>query len=393
MQPSLFEGRVGGERAQARPTTPRTQNSDKATDLTAQLAAFVASGYALPMARAEQLNDQIDEAERLKRLKRYKGLTWAGSTGLSNTPYLHTSADTLFIRLRPRPGGLEVKFSDQISESLVQHKPPAGVRGKIRQLSDQSRTRLVKATKDLEALGYEAELMFTGTAAANWESVYIANEDGEKLNGGRIFKQQLKVFRTRLERKLEKLGVRCWSALWWLEFQERGAPHVHITFFNCKISRETRERLRKWVGRAWATAVENPNELEQQKNINAGTKVEKMRKKHFGYAAKYASKMQQKQVPEEFEQVGRFWGFWNYRPESPPVIHLDVSRENKQDFSIVGKMLYDALESVRPFASPGWFLSMQNRILTALYKGIQYSFGFSIYGSDATKVVISALQA
>jgi hypothetical protein len=363
--------------------------------LTAQLAAFVASGYALPLARAEQLHAQIEEAERLERLKRYQGQTWEGSgvLGLSNTPYLHTSSDTLFIRLRPRPGGLEVKFSDQISESLTQQRPPAGVRGKIKRLSDQSRTRLVKATKDLEALGHEADWMFTGTAAANWEDVYITSEDGGDLSGGRVFKQQLKLFRTRLERKLEKLDVLCWSALWWLEFQARGAPHVHITFFNCKISRETRERLRKWVGRAWATAVENPNKLEQQKNISAGTKVEKMRKKHFGYAAKYASKMQQKEVPEDFKDVGRFWGFWNYKPATPPEINLDVSRENAQDFGFIGKMLYDALESVRPFASPQWFLNMQNKILTALYKGIQYSFGFSIYGSDATKCVMSALES
>jgi hypothetical protein len=56
-------------------------------------------------------------------------------------------------------------------------------------------------------------------------------------------------------------------------------------------------------------------------------------------------------------------------------------------------MLYDALESVRPFASPQWFLNMQNRILTALFKGIQYSFGFSIYGSGATKCVLSALAS
>jgi hypothetical protein len=357
--------------------------------------AFVAEGYALSLARSEQLHAQIEEAERLERLKRYQGQTWEGSgvLGLSNTPYLHTSSDTLFIRLRPRPGGLEVKFSDEISESLTQQKPPAGVRGKIKHLSDQSRLRLIKATADLQELGHEADWMFTGTAAANWENVYIANEDGEKLSGGRVFKQQLKVFRTRLERKLEKLDVLCWSALWWLEFQARGAPHVHITFFNCKISRETRERLRKWVGRAWATAVENPSKLEQQKNINAGTKIEKMRKKHFGYAAKYASKMQQKEVPEEFEDVGRFWGFWNYKPATPPEINLDVSRGNAENLSFVGKMFYDALESVRPFASPQWFLNMQNRILTALFKGIQYSFGFSIYGSGATKCVLSALES
>jgi hypothetical protein len=364
-------------------------------DLTSRLAQFVADGYALPLARAEQLHAQIEEAERLERLERYQGNIYEGSgvLGLSNTPYLHASTDTLFIRVRSRPGGLEIAISDPISKSLTDHKPPRGVRGCIRSLSDSSRLRLVKVTKDLEALGHIPQIMFTGTAAANWERVYISDENGEKLEGGRVFKQQIRVFREKLTRKMEKLEVFGWSALWWMEFQERGAPHLHMILFNCQISRETREKLRKWAGSAWANSVDNPDKIEKQKNIRAGTRIEKMRKQHFGYASKYASKMQQKQVPEDFQSVGRFWGFWNFKNEPPIELNFDVSRENKQDFSYIGKMLYDALETVRPFASPKWFFRIQNKILTALYKGIQYSFGFSIYGSDATKCVLSALES
>jgi hypothetical protein len=48
------------------------------------------------------------------------------------------------------------------------------------------------------------------------------------------------------------------------------------------------------------------------KHLLAGTRIETFRSPPAlgSYIMKYASKMEQKDVPKEFESVGRFWGTW-----------------------------------------------------------------------------------
>jgi hypothetical protein len=50
-----------------------------------------------------------------------------------------------------------------------------------------------------------------------------------------------------------------------------------------------------------------------------------MKKRHFGYAAKYASKMKQKAVPVGFQDVGRFWGIWSFAFPKPEAFQIEVS--------------------------------------------------------------------
>ncbi len=98
------------------------------------------------------------------------------------------------------------------------------------------------------------------------------------------------------------------SYLWFLEFQKRGAPHLHIM----TTYPEPTEAQRKHFATIWAGIIAFDIE-DQQKvyKVHAHKKSwEKIRSKHgaAGYVLKYALKPYQKTVPEEYRNVGRFWG-------------------------------------------------------------------------------------
>lgn len=90
------------------------------------------------------------------------------------------------------------------------------------------------------------------------------------------------------------------SAAWFLEFQDRGAPHLHLV--------TDKPVDKKELSRKWFDVVGSGDE----KHLRAGTQQAKLRKAHAiaAYVAKYASKAKQKEVPEGYKNVGRFWGAW-----------------------------------------------------------------------------------
>jgi len=94
------------------------------------------------------------------------------------------------------------------------------------------------------------------------------------------------------------------SAFWFLEFQERGAPHFHI-FLNWAPGKE-------WVSKRWYDIVGS----DDIRHLHAGTRTEKLlagRAGAISYASKYANKAEQKVVPVGYEKVGRFWGVYGDR--------------------------------------------------------------------------------
>jgi hypothetical protein len=60
-----------------------------------------------------------------------------------------------------------------------------------------------------------------------------------------------------------------------------------------------------WLSSAWYEIVGSGN----RDHLLAGTRVERLRKPGARYAVKYASKMRQKSVPVEYQNVGRFYGY------------------------------------------------------------------------------------
>lgn len=98
------------------------------------------------------------------------------------------------------------------------------------------------------------------------------------------------------------------SAAWFLEFQERGAPHYHLIADKAIDKAALSQRWYEIVGSG------------DEKHLRAGTQVAVIRKPHAiaAYVAKYAAKGEQKQVPADYQNVGRFWGGWGKfrKPES-----------------------------------------------------------------------------
>lgn len=94
------------------------------------------------------------------------------------------------------------------------------------------------------------------------------------------------------------------SIFWFLEFQARGAPHFHF-FASHHIDKD-------WLARRWYEIVGS----DDIRHLHAGTRIEAIRSGRYGtcsYASKYAAKSEQKKVPANFLNVGRFWGVYGLR--------------------------------------------------------------------------------
>lgn len=85
---------------------------------------------------------------------------------------------------------------------------------------------------------------------------------------------------------------------WVLEFQGNGNPHFHV-LVDRYIPKEE-------VAKSWYSIVGSGLE----KHLNAGTRVSEIRSPigMADYMARYLTKMEQKEVPSTFLDVGRFWG-------------------------------------------------------------------------------------
>jgi hypothetical protein len=77
-----------------------------------------------------------------------------------------------------------------------------------------------------------------------------------------------------------------------------GAPHYHVIISGEIPNDEVVERWYRIIGSG------------DERHLKAGTRVEGIRSKGhlFGYLYNYIKKLDQKKRPEEFENVGRFWG-------------------------------------------------------------------------------------
>ncbi|GAG60722.1 unnamed protein product [marine sediment metagenome] len=95
--------------------------------------------------------------------------------------------------------------------------------------------------------------------------------------------------------------------LWFLEFQARGAPHIHILLdARVPTSFDHTRIIRERVSAAWYRIVDSGDPA----HLAAGTRCEAIREPDGAahYAVKYAHKMRQKAVPSDYQNVGRFWG-------------------------------------------------------------------------------------
>lgn len=116
-------------------------------------------------------------------------------------------------------------------------------------------------------------------------------------------------------------GETRWSLFWFLEFQQRGAPHFHIF--------STHRLPKDWLAKAWYEICGT----DDVRHLHAGTRCETLRAGRAGtisYASKYAAKQEQKAVPESFMNVGRYWGVSGLRKTLSANITVGVTPDNAQ---------------------------------------------------------------
>lgn len=275
---------------------------------------------------------------------------------------------------RVPPGGpeqLELELADDDPEDQELEEveaPEEATRGAITEWSAASRRRMIRrmATLDWtpvldvrEADGptgpYEWEAhvrswrpaMITLTLPSPWEDLAPT---------GTRFKE---LFRALLKRWRRALGRR-WAGIWKLEFQRRGAPHVHLY---CAVpvgevttrvgrgrgARWETERFSAWLSRTWTAVVfgavpEHDPECSCRpcKHLRAGTGIdwrEGIRasdpKRLSVYFSKRSglhnlgrSKEYQHRVPEAWQSPGGGPGrFWGYRGLQRAVVEVELDRE------------------------------------------------------------------
>lgn len=182
------------------------------------------------------------------------------------------------------PTGLVLYSNDVVVNFSGGNKnPPAqGQRQKVTEFTRKSRARLAFVASNTEVVFTS---MMTLTYPREWP------------HDGKVVKANLKAMINRVRRK-----VGGFDYLWFLEFQKRGAPHVHL-LLSCKSSRDRKS----WLSQSWHDIV---NKDVNESHLKAGTRWTGIRKRNGArnYCVKYAQKMEQKNVPALYQNVGRFWG-------------------------------------------------------------------------------------
>jgi len=183
-------------------------------------------------------------------------------------------------------------------------------REKITEWSRDSRKRLLRTCLALEWSGVGALVMVTLTYPGDAGAAFIPRN-------GPMVHRHLRAFLKRWSRRWERP-----VGLWKLEFQDRGAPHLHVFLVAPRDVRIT--GLRSWVAQTWWEIVGSTD----ADHLRAGTAVDSWTDTPTRYAWKYAkadpAKERQHHVPDGFTDVGRWCGLINL---SPRWIIIDLAVE------------------------------------------------------------------
>lgn len=214
-----------------------------------------------------------------------------------------------------------------------------GKRTVIMEFSHQSRMRLVHTIRNS---GVAFRSMLTITYPKSFPS------------NGRTVKKHLNTFSMWLRRNF--YGCK---GIWFLEFQRRGAPHFHLLLdIDLASYGLLHQRKRRKVSPGapfYLTNVETENAAARRwfeivgsgdpKHLRAGVSWEVLESDQAAerYAAKHASKPSQKEVPEGYFDVGRFWGGIGGVKAEP----LDEDQEEATTASVVEEFGPEAVLSTR----------------------------------------------
>lgn len=207
---------------------------------------------------------------------------------------------------------------EMVAAYIAEHGCPPPEPAPTREITSWSRKSRANMFRVFSELDYTELVkregipaMVTLTYPADWLAV---------APDGKAVKAHFKAFRKRWERTWGDQLL----ALWKLEFQARGAPHLHL--FTVVPDGRTPEgqHFREWLSATWAAVVAHPDPEEYRKHQLAGTGVDyaaglrssdpRRIAVYFSKHASFSAKEYQNCVPPEWREPGkgpgRFWGFW-----------------------------------------------------------------------------------
>ncbi len=214
----------------------------------------------------------------------------------------------------------EVEVWDALLESEPRdQRPPRDTGSQRRQItgwSRKSRARMCRALAEYDytpiIAGDRIPAMVTFTYPGDWE---VVAPSGESV------KKHLRNWYRRFEREWAEVA----RFIWKLEFQERGAPHIHLWMALPLVPGRSGASFREWCSAAWVSVVNHPDPSHRRKHLHAGTGVDILKglqardpKRLAIYFTKHSSpnmdgaKEYQHNVPELWREPGkgpgRFWG-------------------------------------------------------------------------------------
>lgn len=203
---------------------------------------------------------------------------------------------------------------------------PEPVRGKVTEFSERSRKRLA---------------FIAGNCNVEFDSMTTLTVHSDLPVDARQFKSALNSY-------LQKFRRKSIAYLWFFEFTKKGAPHVHIlTDSGVKETArgqsvnidDSKAESARWANLLRAQLPQEVCTVDVSgmltKMMRASARVEQVREPGGAgrYATKYAFKMEQKEVPAGFENVGRFWSASrSVKAEPVEVMELTESEIEKLDF-------------------------------------------------------------
>lgn len=205
-------------------------------------------------------------------------------------------------------------------------------RGSISGWSRQSRARMVRTLAELDygpMMGAGLPCMVTLTLPGDWRTVCA---------DGSAFKSMVKAFRMRWRRRWgsDLVGV------WKVEYQMRGAPHLHVY-----TTPPLDAGFPAWLSRAWAEVVAHPDAAEFAKHLAAGTGIdyaEGIRSRdprrlavYFSKHGTFSAKDYQNQPPEGWGSPGRVWGVWGLK-KAVTTVTLRDDRERVEVARLLRRM-------------------------------------------------------
>lgn len=251
--------------------------------------------------------------------------------------FLRVSPGTVAVRLAAVGQMLEVASDERLASGpveapelvLFELEQTKGTRAAITSWSSGSRRRMVRAIAELDLSGWADDggvlCLVTFTLPDWWATVAPT---------GHAFKQLVDALRKRWLRSV----ATPWRGLWKLEFQRRGAPHMHTLMRVPALVGA--ERFEDWIRRTWAdvcagsladdvradyvAAGEYDRHLRRGVDLSwSGVKFSDPRRTSVYFLKHSAtsggsSKEYQNVVPDEWSGEGagpgRFWGVWGLRP-------------------------------------------------------------------------------